>query len=266
MNQDNPRVKPIIAFTRGNKIYMQRNHETIRLQDLDALTELVKNQSSGLIIKPYTGGGGSRISKVWYKNEKLHFEGACRSYDDFQKVVLNVPADFLMTEFIDQTGFSKTIYPHTLNTVRILTMTDPDTGRPFVARAVQRFGTKRSRVVDNFTAGGISVHVDTETGKRGKGACFIPEEGLQWYTHHPDTKVRFSGERIDHWGEIIDYVLYLSSYYFYLPYIGWDVVPMEDGFFILEGNTNSDVNLLQIHGGLLKNPKIKIFYQYHGVI
>jgi hypothetical protein len=35
---------------------------------------------------------------------------------------------------------------------------------------------------------------------------------------------------------------------------------------ILEANGNSDVNLLQVHGGLLAEPKICRFYQRVGVI
>lgn len=36
--------------------------------------------------------------------------------------------------------------------------------------------------------------------------------------------------------------------------------------FFLEGNTNSDVKIIQVHGELLKDPKIKRFYQHHGVV
>jgi hypothetical protein len=35
---------------------------------------------------------------------------------------------------------------------------------------------------------------------------------------------------------------------------------------ILEANGNSDVNLLQVHGGLLRDPAIRQFYQAVGVV
>jgi hypothetical protein len=35
---------------------------------------------------------------------------------------------------------------------------------------------------------------------------------------------------------------------------------------ILEANGNSDVNLLQVHGGLLADPRIRRFYQAFGVL
>jgi hypothetical protein len=35
---------------------------------------------------------------------------------------------------------------------------------------------------------------------------------------------------------------------------------------ILEANGNSDVNLLQVHGGLLAEPRIQQFYRAVGVV
>jgi cell division septal protein FtsQ len=35
---------------------------------------------------------------------------------------------------------------------------------------------------------------------------------------------------------------------------------------ILEANGNSDVNLLQVHGGLLRDPAIRRFYESFGVV
>jgi hypothetical protein len=43
------------------------------------------------------------------------------------------------------------------------------------------------------------------------------------------------------------------------------VVVTEDGFRILEGNNFSDVNLLQIHGPLLKDERVAAFYSRHGI-
>ena len=66
--------------------------------------------------------------------------------------------------------------------------------------------------------------------------------------------------------EIVKEIMSVSQKYFFLSYIGWDVVPMKEGMYILEGNTNSDVNLLQIHRGLLQDQQIKNFYRSHQVI
>lgn len=266
MHRDNKFVKPIVALTKGNKIYKSLNNQSIEIANKKQFEEFVRQFSHGLIIKPYTGGGGSRISKVVCINDKLHFEGACKNYDDFEKLVLRNDADFLMTEIIKQTGLIHDVYPNTLNTIRILTMFDPHTNKSFIARAVQRMGTKTSVVVDNFTAGGISANINIETGEIGQGAHYPEGEELVWYKSHPDTGKTFNGLKIRNWEEIVEYILDISQQYFYIPYIGWDIVPMEEGFLILEANSNSDVNLLQIHGGLLKDIKVREFYKHYKVI
>ena len=135
-----------------------------------------------MIIKPHAGWGGARISKVEFVQNKLYFEGACTSYSDFVRTVINNDkANFLMTEIIKQTGPLAEIYPNTLNTIRILTMFDYHTNKPFIARAVQRIGTKKSVVVDSFTAGGISALIDIESGIMAKGAHYPNGDKLIWY-------------------------------------------------------------------------------------
>jgi hypothetical protein len=48
---------------------------------------------------------------------------------------------------------------------------------------------------------------------------------------------------------------------------GWDILVDAEGVpVILEANGNSDVNLLQVHGGLLQEPRIRQFYQKAGVV
>lgn len=266
-NSNNEHVKPIVAIAKDGCLYKLYDTVFIKLKDKNSFESFVNTFDNGLIIKPYTGGGGARISKVQFKQNKLCFEGACNNYKDFiNKVLNNDSANFLMTEIIKQTGPLSKIYPNTLNTIRILTMFDSVANKPFIATAVQRIGTKKSVVVDNFTAGGISIAIDIESGTLGKGAHYPNSGQLVWYSSHPDTGFNFEGLVIDNWDEIKKYILDLSQQYFYIPYIGWDIVPMANGFYILEANTNSDVNLLQIHGGLLKDDRVREFYKYHGVI
>jgi hypothetical protein len=48
---------------------------------------------------------------------------------------------------------------------------------------------------------------------------------------------------------------------------GWDVLVDADGVpVIIEGNGNSDVNLLQVHGGLLADPRVRRFYAAFGAV
>lgn len=163
INKDNQKIKPVMAITKSSKIYKIIRNNFYEINSLGKFKEFVQSFDNGLIIKPHTGGGGARISKVFYNNDNLIFEGACNNIEDFYKYVVKGKTDFLLTEIINQTGVIHDIYPDSLNTIRILTMCDPNENKPFIACAVQRIGTKKSGIVDNFTAGGISASIDIKT-------------------------------------------------------------------------------------------------------
>ena len=78
---------------------------------------------------------------------------------------------YLITEFVVQAPYAASIYPHTTNMVRILTLWDLAVGRPFLAAAVHRFGTARSAPVDNWHGGwgGLSARIDLDSGVLGPG-------------------------------------------------------------------------------------------------
>src|SRR5699024_7586738 len=167
----------------------------------------------------------------------------------------------VIQKLILQDGLPHKINPNSLNTLRILTMIDATTKEPFIAKAVQRFGTLQSDFVDNFSAGGIAVDTDIESGVYKKGAIRNNQNQIDYLSQHPDTAVVFEGEQIKNWQEIKNIVLEMSQELPQLKYLGWDVIPFNEGFKILEANRNSDVNLFQLFGGLLRDDRIKKFYR-----
>lgn len=264
MNVGNEHVLPLIAVIRDKKILAFRENTFTIIEKADFLN-LTKTFKNGIIVKPTTGGGGAGISKISYENQLLTFSGACKGIEDFTKVIES-GKEYLITEIIVQTGVSHKIYPYSINSIRVLTMVDPVTNVPFIAAAVHRFGVRSSGLVDNWSAGGISVKLDYSTGVLGMGAKYPNISGLEWMSSHSETKVRFEDVKVDNWDFIRDSILKMAAKYSFLPYVGWDIVPMEQGFYILEGNNNSDVNLLQIHGGLMADEKVKEFFNYHGIV
>lgn len=267
MNASNARVLPILAVTMNGAIRrFEESSPTGYINEMDLRSLIKDTKHKGVIIKPQTGGGGAGITSVVLEDDKLVFKGHSKSFEDFLVKIKNSKVEFIFTEIIKQGGILGQINPHSLNTIRILTMIDPTTNEPFIAMAVQRFGVAKSGVVDNFTSGGISADIDLDSGLIGKGATYPLTSSLAWYSVHPDTDVQFSGVEVPLWSEIKQYILNLAREYYYIPYIGWDVVPCDDCFYILEGNSNSDVNVFQIHRPLLEDLKIKEFYKYHKII
>lgn len=252
--RNDERIVSVIAYVFDGKIYEAVNNQLIDIETL------FKNNKKNLIFKTAKGGGGSGITKISVK--EIGLESSLKK----AKKLLSTSHNFVVQEELKQNGFANEVYPSTLNTIRVLTIKDTESGKPYIAKAVHRFGTSESNFVDNWTSGGICVDIDISKKIFGLGAVKGKEsENLVFLNKHPDTMVKFEGKVVPNWDLIQDEILRLSEQLFFLKYIGWDVVPFENGFQILEANSNSDINLLQIHGGLLKDEEVRKFYENEGL-
>ena len=68
---------------------------------------------------------------------------------------------------------------------------------------------------------------------------------------------------IPNWPRLLDDVAELMSIFPDLEFVGWDMLPVEDGWCVIEGNPLMDVDLLQVHGGLLADDRVREFVEYH---
>jgi hypothetical protein len=175
--------------------------------------------------------------------------------------LINGLDDYLVSDFVDQGEFSRRLHPRTVNTVRIVTLCDGE--RPFVARAVLRIGTSRSFPVDNFQAGqgGLSVLIDSQSGRLGPGALADAGGKPEWHSHHPESGVPIAGLVIPDWGALREKVLGYAGRFAFIRSIGWDIVLTDDGFVILEGNSTPGMPVLQVHGPMLADPRVRRFYE-----
>jgi putative polysaccharide biosynthesis protein len=217
-----------------------------------------------LVIKPIRGGGGSGVLMLLEEGGRVRLNSRSLSWNDFMACVRRL-RDHVIVEHIQQGAYAEAVNPLSTNTLRILTLVPPGQ-TPIIAGAVHRFGTAASLPVDNWTQGGLCAVIDPSTGRLGPGAAFPRTGHLAWATHHPDTGAAIAGLVIPLWKAIRERVVDLAHRLRFLPYVGWDIVVTDDGFAILEGNRNSDVNLLQIHGPLLRDPAVRAFYRRYGVV
>ncbi|MBA3658134.1 MAG: hypothetical protein H0W67_00885, partial [Gemmatimonadales bacterium] len=87
------------------------------------------------------------------------------------------------------------------------------------------------------------------------------------FTHHPDTGAQLAGAVLPHWERITDAVIRAAASLPFNRMAGWDVLMDRDGQpVILEANGLSGVDVLQIHGGLLTEPRVRRFYDSFGVL
>ncbi len=111
----------------------------------------------------------------------------------------------------------------------------------------------------------MSAHINADTGTLSKAVSF--RDGIvEWHKTHPDTGIEIEGIIVPNWQRIKEAVISLAATFPYLPYVAWDVVPMDEGLLIIEGNNCSDVEMLQVHEPLLKNERVREFYKYYNII
>ena len=219
-----------------------------------------------VVLKPSDGSRGKGVYRLDYDPEPT-LNGRAVTPAEVREFVRHLD-NYLVTETVQQARYARAICPATTNTVRVVTIIDPETNEPFVARAVHRFGTSETQPTDNWSRGGLCTLVDLKTGKLGP-AVKHPQrtEGkLRWRSHHPDTGEAIEGVYVPRWEELCSALLDAVRSAPFLKYVGWDVAVTDQGFSVIEGNKNTDFDLLQVHGGLLRDPRVRHFYEHHGVI
>ncbi len=172
--------------------------------------------------------------------------------------------DYIVTDFVIQGQFSRTLYAQTPNTVRVVTLWDAEKSEAFVARAVLRIGTSRSFPVDNFKAGqgGLSAMIDPVTGELGPGAMAENDGTPVWHRNHPESHAPIQGVVVPAWNEVRTKILDYAGQFPFIPFIGWDIILTDGGFSILEVNATSGMPVLQVHGPFLADARVKRFFQY----
>jgi len=252
----------------NNKRLIQQSSEVI-FDTYDDVWNYIKTKGD-LIIKPIGGSRGGKVNvfKKADQPDQVFINGVLKDKQTFIQFASGL--DFnIVCPLIYQSDYSKRFYPATTNTIRMLTLIDPETNEAFIAHAVQRIGTKHSFPVDNFAVGGITVDINIETGTLGRGSYIIPTESKKtWYTHHPETNEPITGTVIPNWEKIKIKMLEVANSVSFLKIIGWDIIVLdnEEGFVLLEGNNGCCFKVHQLHGGFNLEPRIKKFMKYYKVI
>jgi hypothetical protein len=233
-----------------------------------------KGEAAQFIVKPEDGLCGDDIFLLFYRDGQFWHQrgrsivpfdlGAFLAEEKKSRQKGRPASGILIEERLQQGRFWANLFPDSANSIRVLTMWHPGESSPFIARAVQRIGTADTAPTDNWSGGGISVPINPATGRLGVGRMH-PLKGHrpeQRFERHPDTGAQLTGAVIPNWDAIAATVLRAAGRLPFNRIGGWDVlVDATDTPVLLEANGNSDVNLLQVHGGLLADPRIRRFYE-----
>lgn len=235
---------------------------------LTGVDALVSRAGAGVIFKPAKGNKGKGVFSVSRDSADgdLHLNGAPATLAEVAQKI-GMLDDYLIVAKVQQGAYARDIFPGSANTIRIVTMQDPETGEIFIPAAIHRFGTTTTVPTDNFQTGGLSVAIELATGKLGRAVQFPTYTGgeLSWLEAHPDTRTPITGVTVPRWNEVKATVTKLVEVFRFLKYVGWDVVVTDDGVVIIEGNHNINLGL-QVHGPLLKNSRVRRFYEHYKII
>jgi hypothetical protein len=259
------RLPELLALVeRGHIFPFQRSD----VADVDSLLEYCQ-EVGAVILKPAQGMKGGGVVRLEGSGASLTINGQAGDKATVAALVARLD-DYLIEACVTQSGHAASIFPGAANTLRLVTIRDVDNAQePFIAAAIHKFGTKTTVPTDNWTRGGLSAAVDLETGVLGPAVRNARHAGSApvWSPTHPDTGAQIEGVRVPHWPQVKECVLAIMTSFNFLVYIGWDILITDAGPCLIEGNTgNIGVRSLQVHRPLLRDPRVRRFFEFYEVI
>jgi len=219
-----------------------------------------------IVLKPNKGSGGFKVTVA-----DVRCQGNdCLLYIDNSKVPLKdymtnfMEHDYIVEEHLKQHEVLNKIYPHAVNTVRIITLND--SRRPIIWGAIIKVGVNNA-LIDNWGYGSLCVGIEMNSGRLLRGSYDIgyTKSITPPLTIHPNTNVHFEEITLPYWQELKETVCNAASLVGGLPYIAWDVAITPDGPCIVEGNGRSDLSMVQTQGGGLKKPEIRQWWKQYNI-
>lgn len=233
--------------------------EAGRVQMLSQLETLPIEHLLGLKIKAFckvfNGAQGQGVFELEIKDGMAYKNGQAISAEELQREFGK--EKWLLQEKVEgQHHLLNKLYDNSVNTIRLMTV---NSGSSIdTMGALLRMGTGGRRI-DNWSAGGVVVPIDENTGKLTRWGYYKPGFGTK-SEKHPDSGIVFEGYDVPGFQEAVQQAKYLHSLLFGIHSIGWDIAITENGPMFIEGNDNWDVALYQlVNNGKVKSSFKKIF-------
>jgi len=218
-----------------------------------------------VVLKPIVGAGGRGVTLLSARGKQILADE--RALEDPEQYLSQCERSFISV-FVVQHAYAAALYPGSVNTVRIVTMRDPESRQVFVSHALHRIGNARSAPTDNFSRGGLVVTLDHATGELLRAAICDKATGtLEFIEKHPDTGATIVGQCVPNWDEVLAAGKRAHSSFPQAELIAWDFALNEHADpVMIEANASTDVDLIQIHAPMLEEPRVRRFFEFHGVI
>lgn len=213
-----------------------------------SLAELNPTAGTEVIAKPSAGAAGTGIIL-------LRYDGAIwRALDksgEHQPIPSTLPSTYILQKIVTQHSEMARIYDRSLNTIRMLMILDRR-DEPRLVSSFARFGTG-GNLVDNWSAGGVAVGIDGETG-RARRVAF--DRRGRCYEAHPTSGVSFADVVVPFWEAARKLALEVQRHFPYYRLLGLDVAIGPEGPVLIELNAFPGlIGQEQTCGPLLKDPR-----------
>lgn len=188
-------------------------------------------QQGSLFIKPVDGMKGQGCT-LWLADGK---DRVVRNGQNmpWSEAAATIRDGLLVEEVVRQHEDLAALHPHSVNTMRITTVRGED-GEIVLLSAFLRIGV-HGGCVNNLSAGGLGCCI-SDNGMLYPTARTLEPPTLPDFTEHPDTHVRFEGERIPYWEECRNLLKRAHALFPHTHDVGWDVAVTPDGPIIIEAN------------------------------
>ncbi len=266
-NADIPTPEVLALINSGAIVWCVQSGGVASEDRLRAGLEALLKSHNKLVLRPTFGDAGFGVFFLEYHDGALTIDSSPAELSDIVSFIGD-QGDYLITKFVEQAGYAKRICPDVTNTIRVLTIWDSEENGPVITNVAHRIGSRQSFPLDNFHGGlgGICAPVDIESGELGPAVSLSKHGQLSSHDKHPETGGQIAGIQIPNWQQVKAMILEAATLYAVSPYIGWDIVITENGCSFVEGNSPPGPAVLQVHGPLLADARLKRFYREHGML
>ncbi len=209
-----------------------------------------------LFVKSIKGECGYEVFKLDICNERILLNNVYTSISKLKKYLEG--NDFIFQENVVQHHLMASLNPSSLNTLRLITVRNLQSGIVKVWPSELRIGVQGSNV-DNATQGGIIVGVNLSNGTLKKYGFQRPEFGGR-SDRHPNSGIKYSDFTIPYFKEAVQKAIFFHSMLKDIHSIGWDIAFTENGPIFIEGNDNWEITGIQATNGGMKNIFNEDFY------
>ena len=209
-----------------------------------------------LIFKPIDGWCGEGIFGVRINGDQILCDNEVISMEDLKQKTAK--GKFFIQHYIeDQHPDMKALYPKAINTLRITTVRDVNTGKIELMGCMLLMGANEA-IVSNWHYGGVIINIE-DNGYLNKYGFSFSEKRI---VRHPDTGIVFETFKVPFFEEAKAVAIRCHEMFYGIHSVGWDFAITSEGPVFIEANDNWGIAAHQMVGEGLANKFNKYFLKH----